>query len=43
MNDFFADYVSHALFKISLQVPQILNMVFILKPLKWGHHYIKDT
>ena len=33
----------HAWFKISLQVPQILNMAFIQKPLKWGHLYIKDT
>ena len=33
----------HSCFKITLQVPQILNMVFIQKPLKWGHLYIKDT
>ena len=33
----------HACFKITLQVPQILNMAFIQKPRKWGHLYIKDT
>ena len=29
MDDFFIDYVSHACFKILLQVPQILNMAFV--------------
>ena len=29
MDDFFIGYVSHACFKILLQVPQILSMAFI--------------